>query len=572
MNKIKRILALMLVMLLVFTMVPDSRVAYAVDPSINTMGKTGNELKQKSEACYQAELRFRGYYSYEGLCGTQVGDALYILGITAGYEGGNGNDYMGIYSGQTVTSGGYGVKTYPCSNATQMEQILNQLTNNGTKNIWNIVMTANRTNGSTAGNIYGHVIFISGIVGGQVYWVESYPRVGESEGTCVVRSIHDFCSIYAHMDLAGIIKFTDTVDGDIGGSGGGTTPGTNPGTDPEPEKPKYATQPTNVRVTKNGHNITINWDRSANATGYTVDVIGGGNLTKTLNTKSTSASFTNLDFGNYKVTVQARPAEGDAKSNPVSVNIDSHNRGNSKVISQPTCSVPGSRQFTCTVCGHTVTEPIPATGEHSFTVGTDENGKMVWKCHMCGYIKGTQDNSGNTTPFSDISSSSWSYKAIEWAVNNHITSGTSTNTFSPTQNCSRAEVVTFIWKLNGSPYLTGIIPYSDVPKSAYYYPAVVWAYKRNIVNGVSPTRFDPNATCTRAEAVALLQRALGYYGDTDLTKFSDVPETAWFASAVAWAVENDVTKGTGDNKFDPYLTCTREQVVTFLYRTVVGES
>ena len=156
---------------------------------------------------------------------------------------------------------------------------------------------------------------------------------------------------------------------------------------------------------------------------------------------------------------------------------------------------------------------------------------------------------------------------MAWAVENSVTSGTSDTTFSPNQRCTRAQIVTFLWRAAGSPEPTlETMPFTDVRQSAYYYDAVRWAVENEITSGVSQTLFCPNRSCTRSEAVTFLWRACGSQtlALTDMP-FSDVPDNTWYTTPVLWAVENNITAGTSETTFSPNQKCTRAEIVTFLW-------
>lgn len=171
-----------------------------------------------------------------------------------------------------------------------------------------------------------------------------------------------------------------------------------------------------------------------------------------------------------------------------------------------------------------------------------------------------------TNPFNDVAEGAYYYDAVLWAVENGVTSGTSATTFAPNATCTRAQTVTFLWRANGSPKPTGTVnPFSDVSADAYYYKAVLWAVEQGITVGTTDTTFAPDATCTRAQVVTFQWRAAGSPAASG-SSFSDVPADAYYAQAVAWAVSEGITSGTGNNQFSPSNNCTRAQIVTFLYR------
>ena len=154
---------------------------------------------------------------------------------------------------------------------------------------------------------------------------------------------------------------------------------------------------------------------------------------------------------------------------------------------------------------------------------------------------------------------------MAWAVEKGVTSGTTATTFSPNASCTRAQTVTFLWRAAGSPKSSGSNPFSDVSANAYYYDAVLWAVENGITSGTSATTFAPDATVTRGQTVTFLYRAAGSPAATG-DSFSDVSGDAYYANAVAWAVQKGITSGTGNGQFSPNADCTRAQIVTFLFR------
>lgn len=168
----------------------------------------------------------------------------------------------------------------------------------------------------------------------------------------------------------------------------------------------------------------------------------------------------------------------------------------------------------------------------------------------------------------DRSADSWMHEPIDWAVTNEITNGTSASTFSPDAECTRAQAVTFLYRMAGKPAVTAAEnPFRDVKAEDYYYNAVLWAVKAGVTNGTSSDTFSPDKTCTRAEIAAFLFR----YANAELPEnvqspFSDVPADAWYANVVLWAADQGIAKGVGGGKFAPDNPCTRAQIVTFLYR------
>ena len=180
--------------------------------------------------------------------------------------------------------------------------------------------------------------------------------------------------------------------------------------------------------------------------------------------------------------------------------------------------------------------------------------------------------SGNpqTGVFVDVPEGSYYEEAVNWAVEKGITTGTDATHFSPDGICTRAQIVTFLWRAAGSPEPKSMSSFSDVSADSYYAKAVAWAVENGITTGTGDGKFSPDATCTRAQSVTFLFRAIGKLVDSK-AEFSDVLTDSYYANAVAWAVENGVTNGIGDGLFGPDNSCTRAQIVTFLYRAYQGK-
>ena len=170
-------------------------------------------------------------------------------------------------------------------------------------------------------------------------------------------------------------------------------------------------------------------------------------------------------------------------------------------------------------------------------------------------------------PFVDVADNAYYYDAVLWAVEKGITNGTSATTFSPDMTCTRAQTVTFLWRAMGSPDPTSTsCPFTDVIKDAYYYKAVLWATEKGITVGTSSTTFSPEITVTRGQTATLLWRTADKPTVTVTNPFGDVASDAYYADAVLWAVSKGITTGTGNAAFSPADGCTRAQIVTFLYR------
>lgn len=191
----------------------------------------------------------------------------------------------------------------------------------------------------------------------------------------------------------------------------------------------------------------------------------------------------------------------------------------------------------------------------------------VRRTHTIEVIFMKANGNPQTGVFVDVATGSYYEDAVDWAVENGITKGTDDTHFSPDGICTRAQAVTFLWRAAGSPKPEPrAMPFTDVPVGSYYYDAVLWAVENGITKGTSDTTFSPNMTCTRAQIVAFLWRSEKSPAAGIANPFADVKSTAYYADAVLWAVKENITKGTTSTTFSPNADCTRAQIVTFLWR------
>lgn len=191
----------------------------------------------------------------------------------------------------------------------------------------------------------------------------------------------------------------------------------------------------------------------------------------------------------------------------------------------------------------------------------------VRRNHAIEVIFTKANGNPQTGVFVDVATGSYYEDAVDWAVENGITKGTDDTHFSPDGICTRAQAVTFLWRAAGSPEPeTRAMPFTDVPVGSYYYDAVLWAVENGITKGTSDTTFSPNMTCSRAQIVAFLWRSEKSPAAGTANPFADVKSTAYYADAVLWAVKENITKGTTSTTFSPNADCTRAQIVTFLWR------
>ncbi|WP_217957908.1 S-layer homology domain-containing protein [Acutalibacter muris] len=199
-------------------------------------------------------------------------------------------------------------------------------------------------------------------------------------------------------------------------------------------------------------------------------------------------------------------------------------------------------------------------------------GNAEWDRFVNGLFPGTIPNTPAAKPsFKDIPSNAYYAAPVAWAVEEGITSGTSSTTFSPNDDCTRGQIVTFLWRAAGSPEpADNRNPFVDVTSGSYYYKPVLWAVENNITSGTDATHFSPNSPCTRGQAVTFLWRAAGSHPSSlSYNPFKDVKTGSYYRDAVLWAAENGITSGVSERLFGPGNRCTRGQIVTFLYRHYV---
>ncbi len=220
---------------------------------------------------------------------------------------------------------------------------------------------------------------------------------------------------------------------------------------------------------------------------------------------------------------------------------------------EPTCTMSGWIDFRCTICGELRRQPLEPLG-HEVVNGL---------CVRCGEVM--------QLPFRDVPENAYFYDAVVWGLSRGVVNGTTMTTFSPDLSCTRAQAVTFLWRAAGMPESSGNTAFADVPADSYYAAAVAWAAENGFTNGTGGGCFSPDAPCTRAQIVTFLWRAAGEPESSGSTAFADVPAGSYYAAAVAWAAENNVTNGTGSGCFSPDDLCTRAQIVTLLYRQLTKE-
>ena len=286
---------------------------------------------------------------------------------------------------------------------------------------------------------------------------------------------------------------------------------------------------------------------------------GGSNYTVTENTTLTavwhytsSGSSSSNSNPAYAVSVPSRVANGS-----VSVTPSNASKGTTVTITvKPNDGYELSKLTVIDQSGNRLSLSDKGNGKYTFTM---PSGKVSVDVSFAAIQ--------TAISFRDVKQGDYFYDAVQWAVEKGITEGTGANTFSPNASCTRAQMVTFLWRAAGSPAPKSTSnPFRDVRSTDYYYDAVLWAVENGITSGTSSDTFAPNATVTRGQTVTFLYRAAGSPAVGGNAGFSDVNANDYYNSAVAWAAENNITGGTGNGKFSPKADCTRGQIVTLLYR------
>ncbi len=264
-----------------------------------------------------------------------------------------------------------------------------------------------------------------------------------------------------------------------------------------------------------------------------------------------------VETGKYAVTAQS------ASGGTVKTNASNAKAGDVVTVTlTPTSGKKVSMLKVTSASGKTVTLTKVSDTQYTFTMPSE--GVSVSAAFADAETK-------PTSQFSDVAASAYYYDAVNWAVEKNITSGVSAGKFAPNNACTRAQAVTFLWRAAGSPEPKGDATFTDVNPSGYYYKAVLWAVEKGITDGVGKGRFDPDGECTRGQIVTFLWRFAGKPSAQSGESFSDVAANAYYHDAVTWAQANNITGGTGGGKFSPKQVCTRAHIVTFLYRDLAGK-
>ena len=265
---------------------------------------------------------------------------------------------------------------------------------------------------------------------------------------------------------------------------------------------------------------------------------------------------------------------GAAKTEELPLDPDCHIWDAGTVSTEPTCTDEGMTSYQCTGCGEFRYEPIPALGHiwtYTETLTEDPetgHGTALYTCSRCSETK--EDLRCASVIFTDMPpEGNWAHDPIDWAYFNGVTAGKSPTTFAPKDTITRAEAMTFLWVSLGRPEPAATEnPFTDVTESRYFYKPVLWALEHGITSGVSETALGAGEKCTRGQILTFLWIAAGKpEPETAENPFADVAEEKYYYKPVLWAVEHNVTGGTSANSFSPYESCTRAQVLAFLFKT-----
>ena len=320
----------------------------------------------------------------------------------------------------------------------------------------------------------------------------------------------------------------------------------------------------------NATNQAVTWTSSneavATVSNGTVNTVGVGTAIITVKTAdgNKTASCT--------VTVTRASSSGGSHTTYYPVNTPAKSEGGSVVVSPKSASKGSAVTVTATAASGYQVAQVSAVDKDGKTVSLTDKGDGVYtfvmpasKVDVTARFAQVQKPE-EKDPYGDVSKDSYYYDAVKWAAETGVTTGVGDGLFAPEWVCTRGQIVTFLWRASGSPAPKATeLPFTDVAADAYYAQAVLWAVENGITNGTSETTFSPDQTCTRAHAVAFLYRMSGSPAAAGST-FSDVAADAYYRAAVAWAVEKGITNGTSGTTFSPDDTCTRGQIVTFLYR------
>ena len=318
---------------------------------------------------------------------------------------------------------------------------------------------------------------------------------------------------------------------------------------------KLTTQPTVKYVGADGKEITPDMTKTGE-----VKILADG--------AAASDNYT-IRYEDGKLTVSTRPSGGGGSSRPSThpVQTEVSKDPDGSVSLSKTSAAKGDK-VTITVKPerHYEVDEVIVRDSKGKQLAVKDNGDGTFTFEMPADKVTVEPTFTWVNPFADVTNSAYYVDAVEWMLKREVTQGTTETTFSPNLNCTRAQIVTFLWRAAGSPEPKGTVSFADVSAGSYYAKAVAWAVENGITGGTGDGLFSPDAACTRAQSAAFLYRAAGSPAVSGSAGFSDVAANAYYAQAVAWAKEHGITDGIGGGLFGSANDCTRAQIAAFLWR------
>ena len=318
---------------------------------------------------------------------------------------------------------------------------------------------------------------------------------------------------------------------------------------------KLTTQPTVKYVGADGKEITPDMTKTSE-----VKISASG--------AAASDNYT-IRYEDGKLTVSTRPSGGGGGSRPSTHPVQTEvSKDPDGTVSLSKTSAAKGDKVTITVKPerHYEVDEVIVRDSKGKQLAVKDNGDGTFTFEMPADKVTVEPTFSWVNPFADVANSAYYVDAVEWMLKREVTQGTTETTFSPNLNCTRAQIVTFLWRAAGSPEPKGTVSFADVSAGSYYAKAVAWAIENGITGGTGNGLFSPDATCTRAQSAAFLYRAAGSPAVNGSAGFSDVAADAYYAQAVAWAKEHGITDGIGGGLFGSASDCTRAQIAAFLWR------
>ena len=318
------------------------------------------------------------------------------------------------------------------------------------------------------------------------------------------------------------------------------------------------TQPTVKYVDANGSETTPDKTK----TGETIIRASGA---------AASDNYT-IRYEDGKLTVSTRPSGGGSRpsTHPVKAEVSKDPDG-SVSLSKTNAAKGDKVTVTVKPDRHYEVDEVIVRDSKGKQLAVKDNGDGTFTFEMPADKVTVEPTFSWVNPFADVANNAYYVDAVEWMLKREVTQGTTETTFSPNLNCTRAQIVTFLWRAAGSPEPKGTVGFADVSADSFYAKAVAWAIENGITGGTGDGLFSPDATCTRAQSAAFLYRAAGSPAVGGSAGFSDVAADAYYAQAVAWAKEHGITDGIGGGLFGSASDCTRAQIAAFLYRAYQGK-